>query len=407
MTHNAQAANTDVRRAMNELLSSFETFKRQNDQRLEEIERKGSADTVLEEQVDRINSALDRQRQVLDTLSLAAQRPDLAVKGQSAVPSERKQAFDRYVRAGDTAALARLETKAIAKDPDFGGGYTAPVELDRMMAERLAELSPLRQVATVREVGGATYRKAVASAGPLSGWAGESEARPETTAPTLSVQEYPTMELYAMPAATQTLLDDAEADVDSWLIGEVEAEFAAQESAAFINGSGTDRPKGILQETKVAESTYTWGNIGFVASGASGGFAGTDPSDALVDLVYAPRQGFRANASFLMNRKTAAQIRKFKDADGNYLWSPGQAGQAPTLLGYPVLEAEDMPDVAANAFPVAFGDFGRGYLIVDRVGLRVLRDPYSAKPFVLFYVTKRVGGGVQNYDAIKLLRIAS
>ena len=143
--------------------------------------------------------------------------------------------------------------------------------------------------------------------------------------------------------------------------------------------------------------------IGYVTTGADGGF-GTTPVDKLLDLIYTPKTQYRQNARFVMNRKTLSAVRKLKDADGNYVWDPGDATGASTLLGYPITEIEDMPDVATDAAAIAFGDFARGYLIVDRAGVRVLRDPYSAKPYVLFYVTKRVGGGVQNFDAIKALK---
>ncbi|HSC17642.1 MAG TPA: phage major capsid protein, partial [Rhizomicrobium sp.] len=214
--------------------------------------------------------------------------------------------------------------------------------------------------------------------------------------------------LYAMPAATQTLLDDAQVDIESWLASEVQIVFAEQEGAAFINGNGTTQPKGILSYTNVAEGSWTWGDLGYVASGAAGAFGSSDPSDQLIDLAYTPKQAYRGNGSWVMNRKTEAAIRKFKDSTGNYIWQPGLAADQPaTLFGFPVAVAEDMPDIAANAYAIAFGDFARGYLVVDRVGIRVLRDPYSAKPYVLFYTTKRVGGGVQNFEAIKLMKFAA
>ena len=184
--------------------------------------------------------------------------------------------------------------------------------------------------------------------------------------------------------------------------------FAEQEGAAFVSGNGTTQPKGFLSATIVADASWAWTKIGYVASGADGAFASSNPADALVSLAYAPKQAYRANGSWVMNRKTESVIRKFKDSTGNYIWSPGSAaGQPPTLLGYPVAEAEDMPDIASNSYSIAFGDFARGYLIVDRIGIRTLRDPYSAKPYVLFYTTKRVGGGVQNFEAIKLMKFAA
>jgi HK97 family phage major capsid protein len=216
------------------------------------------------------------------------------------------------------------------------------------------------------------------------------------------------MELYAMPAATATLLEDSAVNIDEWLAGEVEQVFGQQEGAAFVNGDGTNKPKGFLQYTTIAESSWAWTKIGYVATGTTGAFDADEPIDAIIDLVYALKAGYRQNGVFVMNRKTQAAVRKLKDADGQYLWAPPtqQNGRA-SLLTYPVVEAEEMPDIAANAFAIAFGDFGRGYLVVDRQGVRVLRDPFSAKPYVLFYTTKRVGGGVQDFDAIKLLKFAA
>jgi HK97 family phage major capsid protein len=216
---------------------------------------------------------------------------------------------------------------------------------------------------------------------------------------------FPAMELYAMPAATAALLEDAAVNIDEWIAGEVELAFAEQEGTAFVTGDGTNKPKGFLSYTTVANASWAWNKIGYVATGVDGDFPADDPSDILVDLIYALKAGYRQNGTFIMNRKTQSAIRKFKDSSGGYLWQPpAQAGGRATLMTFPVVESEDMPDAAADTFSVAFGDFNRGYLVVDRAGVSVLRDPYSAKPYVLFYTTKRVGGGVQDFDAIKLLK---
>ena len=204
-----------------------------------------------------------------------------------------------------------------------------------------------------------------------------------------------------MPAATPSILEDAAMDVDSWITTEVESAFAEQEGRAFVLGDGSTRPHGFLAYPRVDEASWSWGSLGTVASGADGDFASPD---ALLDLVYALKSGYRQNASFVMNRRTQAAVRKLKDGDGNYLWAPPAGAEArATLLGFPIVEAEDMPDIGVGSTAIAFGDFARGYLVVDRTGVRVLRDPFSAKPYVLFYTTKRVGGGVQDFDAIKLM----
>ena len=311
------------------------------------------------------------------------------------------------MRTGDQNTLAAPEVRSLSAGSDPDGGYLAPEETESVINAAVRDISPLRQIASVRQIGANSYRKPVSTTGSAAGWVGETEARPETASPTLAAVDFPTMELYAMPATTQALLDDAIVNVEQWIADEVQSEFAAQEGEAFVSGDGINRPTGFLAYPKVADTTQNWGSLGYIATGVDGDF-GAGPMDALLDLVHAPRQAFRANGKFVMNRSVVGALRKFKDADGNYLWQPAPAANGrSTLLGYEVVEAEDMPDIGTNSYSVAFGDFTRGYLIVDRVGIRILRDPFSAKPYVLFYTTKRVGGGVQHFDAIKLLKFAA
>ena len=358
---------------------------------------------ITEEKMARIDTALDEQKRALDALLVKRARPDLG-RG-AAQPSAVRQAFDAYVRRGDEAALRQTELKAMSAGSDPDGGYLVPDELDTEIGRRLSELSPIRSIATVRQVSGAVLKKPFALNGMATGWVGETDARPQTAAPQLAELQFPTMELYAMPAATASLLDDAVVDLDQWISSEVEAAFAEQEGTAFVTGNGTNKPKGFLDYTKVAETSWVWGQIGYIATGVSGALPVSNASDVLIDTVYALKAGYRQNATWVMNRKVQASIRKLKDADGNYLWQPPAApGSRAMLMGFPLVEAEDMPNAAADATPIAFGDFSRGYLVVDRTGVRVLRDPYTAKPYVLFYTTKRVGGGVQDFDAIKLLK---
>jgi HK97 family phage major capsid protein len=312
------------------------------------------------------------------------------------------------VRAGESTGLRELETKAMSVGSNPDGGYLVPEEIEREIGRRLANISPIRSIAGVREMSGSVYKKPFMTTGPATGWVGETAARPTTNSPVLDELSFPAMEIYAMPAATPSLLEDTAINLDEWIAAEVEQAFAEQEGAAFVNGDGTNKPKGFLQYTKVAEASWSWTNIGFIKTGVNGGFPAAAPIDPLVDLVYALKAGYRQNGHFVMNRRTQSAIRKLKDEDGQYLWQPAaQVGGRATLMTFPVVEAEDMPDVATDSYSVAFGDFRRGYLVVDRQGVRVLRDPYSAKPYVLFYTTKRVGGGVQDFDAIKLLRFAA
>ncbi|MEI9932787.1 MAG: phage major capsid protein [Rhizomicrobium sp.] len=399
----------EINRAFDEFLREFDAFKQANDERLAQMEKR-STDVITEEKVDRINRALDEQKRALDELTLQTSRPMIGGERKAAPYQvrERKQAFDRYVRKGDAGGLDALELKALSAGSGPDGGYTVPLEIETTIDRILAKASPIRSIATVRQIGANVYRKPINIAEAASGWVGETGTISQTNTPTLAALDFPAMELYAMPAATQTLLDDSQVDIEQWLAEEVQIVFAEQEGAAFVNGDGTNKPTGFLHYTAVADASWTWGNIGYIASGADGAFASSNPADALVTLAYAPKQGYRANGRWVMNRKTESTVRKFKDTTGNYIWQPGlSAEQSPTLFGYPVTEAEDMPDIASNSLSVAFGDFTRGYLVVDRVGVRVLRDPYSAKPYVLFYTTKRVGGGVQNFEAIKLMKFSA
>ncbi len=398
-------ANADARVMTAEMLAAFEALKAANDARLEEIEKRGAADPLLDAKLQKIEASLDKQRSALERLALEQARPAIGEESRKGDP-EHKSAWGAYLRRGDEAGMHRVDIKSVNVGTESQGGYVAPPELDRLIEQRLMASSPMRQIATVRQTSATVFRKPV-SLGAASAWAAETGARAETTAPTLDLLEFPAAEVYAMPAATQTLLDDAYADIDEWLADECEASFAAQESAAFVTGNGTNKPKGFLSYDMIADANHAWNKIGFILSGGAGAFASSNPADKLIDLVYALKSQFRANARFVMNRRTVSAVRKLKDGEDNYLWRPGGAGEAASLLGYPVTEMEDMPDIAANAFSIAFGDFRRGYLIVDRQGARVLRDPYSMKPYVLFYTTKRVGGGVQNFDALKVMKFAA
>jgi HK97 family phage major capsid protein len=399
-----QEGGSEIKSAMRDFLSAFENFKEANDARLAAIEKKRD-DVVLTEKVDRISRALTEQKAAVDRRALAGKRP---AQGETHRAEERKAAIGRYMRQGDPAALIALATKSLNATNDAEGGYLAPEPTERIINAAVRDISPIRQIATVREIGATVFKKPVSLGGGVAGWVGETGGRVETQTPTLASIDFPTMELYAMPAASQTLLDDAVVDIEQWLADEVQGEFAAQETSAFVSGDGVNKPKGFLSYPITEDSVRGQNDIGYVASGAAGGFAASNPADRILDLIYAPKQAYRANARFALNRKTLSVVRKFKDSDGNYLWQPSLVAGAPsTLFGYPVTEVEEMPSIAANSFSIAFGDFARGYLIVDRQGVKILRDPYSAKPYVLFYTTKRVGGGVQNFDAIKVMKFAA
>ena len=394
------APSPEARAAMHELFTAFESFKAANDRRLDEIEAKRAADPLLDDKLSRIDQALTDAQGRIDRLTREAARPALgATEEKSAAVSS----WADYLRTGDNAK--RVEAKALSAGTPGDGGHVAPGETEALIERLVREVSPIRQIATVKQTSSHTFKKPVSRGGATSGWVAETAARPETDTSTLDLIEFPTAELYAMPAATPAILDDALVDIEQWLAEEVRDVFAEAEGTAFVSGSGINQPKGFLSYTKTADASAAWGEIGYLATGAAGDWAASDPSDAVIDLIYAPKAGYRAKGRFVMRKSTVSAVRKFKDADGNYIWQPSMsAGQPATLLGYPVTESEAMPAIGTDAYAIAFGDFERGYLVVDRQGVEVLRDPYSAKPYVLFYTTRRVGGGVQDFSAIKLLK---
>jgi HK97 family phage major capsid protein len=344
---------------------------------------------------------VDAVKARLDRVSRAAARAPLG--GESASP-EVKGFVDGYLRHGRESELKSLSGAAPAD-----GGYAVPREIDAAIAARLKALSPVRAIAQVVQTGTAGYRKLITTGGTASGWVSEVAARPETDAPSFAEIAPPAGELYANPAASQAMLDDVGFDLEAWLADEIAGEFARAEGAAFVSGSGVNQPKGFLSAPTAAtgDAARAFGTLQFLASGNASGFD-TAPEMKLIDLVHALKAGHRQGASWVMNSATLAQVRKLKDANGAFLWQPGLAeGQPDRLLGYPVVDAADMPDIAAGAFPIAFGNFRAGYLIAERSATTILRDPFTNKPFVHFYATKRIGGQVLDSDAIKLLKIAA
>jgi HK97 family phage major capsid protein len=333
---------------------------------------------------------------------IAAQRPAL----DGVKTAEAASFVEQYVRRGIESGL---ETKAIGSSSDAIGGYAVPREIDAAIDETLTAISPIRAIANVVKVGSAGYRKLIASGGTPSGWVGFEAARPETGTPSFTEVVPASGELYANPAASQQMLDDAMFDVEKWLAHEIATEFARAEGKAFVSGNGTNQPLGFLSSPSSAslDSARPMGTLQFLGTGAAGAFPASNPADKLVDLVQSLRSPYRQGAVFVMNSATAAAVRKFKTADGAFMFQPSlAAGQPATLLGYPLIEAEDMPDIAAGSLSIAFGNFRAGYVIAERNATTILRDPYTHKPYVHFYATKRVGGQVVNSEAIKLLKFA-
>jgi len=394
----------DINKIIEDLGHSFEAFKLANDARLKEIEIKGAADPLLVEKVEKTNAEVSALTKALSDIE-----KQLAHKSGADIPAakeEHTKAFNLFMRRGVEDGLRDAEIKAaIATDSDPDGGFLMPEEIDQQIGRIAEQASAIRRLSSNMIIGSDTYKKLVGVGGAASGWVGERAARPETATPTLVEIAINTKEIYANPAITQKALDDASIDVGAWLADEVAIAFTEKESEAFIKGNGVEKPKGILAYDTIANASYAWGKVGFIASGAAAAF--TDP-DKLIDLQHALKSVYRNGAVWLMNDSVQAHIRKFKDVDGAYLWRPGLEPDAPnTLLGKPVEIDDNMPDIAGNAFPIAFANFPRAYLVVDRIGTRVLRDPYMNKPYVHFYTTRRVGGGIISYEGIKLLKVAA
>jgi HK97 family phage major capsid protein len=386
MNNTAPTASSDTAvPAADPLAQSFDLVARQD--------QADAAIATLRTDVDEVKARLDK-------VARAATRPTMS--GAAPESEEVKSFVNSYLRRGRPSEVKSLNTAQPSE-----GGYAVPKAIDQTIARELVEISPIRSIAQVVQTGSAGYRKLVSTGGTASGWVSEIAARSETGAPEFTEIAPPSGDLFANPAASQTMLDDSAFDVEAWLASEIAIEFARAEGAAFVNGTGTNQPEGFLSApTSTAEDgVRAFGAVQYVGSGDATGFDAA-PEARLIDLIHALKSGHRQGASFVMNSSTLAAVRKLKTADGAFLWQPGMVeGQPDRLLGYPVVEAEDMPGIESGAFPIAFGNFRHGYLIAEHSATRLLRDPFSNKPFVHFYATKRVGGQVLDSNAIKLLKI--
>ena len=404
----------ELKKLIEALGRSFEEFKAERDKQIKELQA-GKADIILSEKVDKINAdisqiaAMKRQLEQLETVVGRGGSGG----GQSELDNIKKQhkaAFEKWFRKGGEGNLEAVKSLQIQaglstlSDPD-GSYLVAPAEFDTAI-DRVAEtISVMRRICTVRQIGTMEYKKLVNMGGASSGWVAEKESRTETDTPTLREIAINAKEVYAMPGCTQISLDDTTIDLASWLADEVVIEFSEEEGVAFISGDGVAKPRGIAGYDFITNGSYSWGKIGYVASGKA---AVLDSADKLIDTQHALKSKYRNGALWLMNDATCATVRKFKDGDGNYLWRPGlMEGKPDSLLGKPVEYDDNLADIGAGAYPIFFGNFKRAYLILDRIGIRILRDPYTSKGNVLFYTTKRVGGGIVMFEALKALKIAA
>jgi HK97 family phage major capsid protein len=405
-------APTDPKALVDQINAAFTEYKTTNDAAIaaattETAEVKAKL-AAIEADITSCTRALEQAQSDLAAANLGGS------PGRSPEATAHSDAFHAWFRRGtEPESMRDLEVSAkLTTQSDSDGGYLVPEEMENTIDRVLGTVSAMRGLSRVISVSTDSYKKLVGMGGASSGWVGEEETRSDTDTPTLREILINVHEVYAQPVATQRSLDDARIDVAQWLADEVSIEFAEAEGEAFISGNGVKRPRGILQYDTVDNGSYSWGNLGFVKTGAAADFAtvsaSVSPADALISLYYALKQGYRNGASFLTSDAVLGTIRKFKDNNGAYIWAPPtDKAELGTILGKPVVTDDNMPAVGANAFPVAFGNFMRGYLIADRFGIRVLRDNLTSKGNVKFYTTKRVGGGVVNFEAIKLLKVAA
>lgn len=384
--------------------SAFEEFKKLNDKAINELKTKGFESAETKQQVERANAEIERLNTELKATQAAVQRAGTGAQNTEEKGDKeskaRKDAFIKFARFGKEG-MNPEEIKALSTGSDPDGGYLVTPEMSSEIVKKVFETSPMRSLASVVSIASNQF-EIIEDLGEFdASWVGETGSRSETNTSELKKLIIPVHEMYAKPKATQQMLDDAGLNVEAWIAEKVADKFARTEATAFISGNGVGKARGILT---YASGTTGYNDLEQVVSGSSGAFA----ADGLMSLVYALKAPYKANAKFLMKRASVAAVRKLKDSQNQYLWAPGlEAGQPDLLLGFPIVEADDMEAIGANALAAAFGDFKAGYQIVDRIGIRTLRDPYSSKPYVEFYTTKRVGGGVKNFEAIKIHKLST
>ena len=423
----------EVKGLLDAQMRTFEEMKAASAELHKQVESQGAEDDVTREKLEALNkhysnleAKLEKVDRELVDVQTKMQRPggsaggsEAEIKAAEAFGREvgttitvdefraYKQALNTYMRRGKATPEIELRAMSVGSDPD--GGYSVTPDMTGRIVARVYETSPMRQMSNVVQIGTDALEGFADLDEAGSGWVGETQARPDTDTPGLGKWSIPVHEVYAQPKATQKLLDDSQFDIEAWLAQKIADRFAREENAAFVVGDGVLKPRGITTYTTATtkDATRAWGTFQHVATGASGAWPSTTPEDKLIDLVFAMKDHYLPGCRWLMNRSVMADVRKMRDGEGNLIWSPDIERRSGTLLvGYPVTVAEDMPDVSANALAVAFGNFAEAYQVVDRVGIRVLRDPYTQKGFVKFYSTRRVGGGAVDFEAVKFLKFA-
>ncbi|MGH0001312.1 phage major capsid protein [Pseudovibrio ascidiaceicola] len=416
----SEPSNTEIKETQDKILKSFEAFKEKNDDRLKDLEKRGAEDPVAREQVEKITEeikGLKEIREKLEKLAKQSARPGGGEgEGQkhTAEQVEHKKAFEAYIRnPSSEKARADLETaqqKAVDTTTDASGGFAVPEIISSRVERELKEISPLRGIVDTQQAGSKDFKILVDVNGASYGWVGETDARSGTDTPSLE-EVAPTFGMiYAYPKASEESLEDMFFNVENWLVQAMLEGFAEGEEAAIVNGNGVKKPTGILHGTPTnkKDGARDFGVLQFIASGAAAGFAAEDPGDAFMSLVYSLKKGYRRNARWMFNKMTAGETMKLKDGQGNYLWQPSVvAGQPDKLMGYPVTESEEMPDIGAGTFPISFGDFKAGYVLCDLVGLRLTKDEITEPGYVKWYARRRMGGKLKKSEAIKLMKMAA
>lgn len=388
---------------------AFEQFKKSNDELLK-AKAEGKAVSDIEANVEKANTAISELSAEIRELAKKANRPASGGSALSPEKAEHKSAFrDQFLRKGNDAGLKDLERKAFQMGSDVDGGYLIDEEMVTEIDRVASVISTVRSLADVRTIGKASLEFRVKTSGTAARWVGESEAGGETTNPKYAQIEIYASEMEIEPWAYNSALDDADFDVVQDLIDEAGIGFGEGEGVAFISGNGIKRPRGILTYPVVANASYAWGNVGYIASGGAGAFASSNPGDNVIDLIHSLKPAYRQDGTLLMADTTLASLRKIKDGSGNfYLFNPDATGKfAGFVLGVPVEIDDNMPTIAANSYSIAFANFKRAYRIVDRKGISLIRDNLTTKGTTKFNFRKRVGGGVRNFEAIKLMKFAA
>lgn len=428
-----------VGEAIDKIATAFDEYKKTNDARLEAIKAGGSTADLdaklakMDQHIDALNEAKGRMEKMEAKLARPGIIHDSLKDANSKEEIDHRNSFINWVRSPQdqeargalvvaqrafderrvldlkSAGVPERRAAQVVTGTGSAGGFALPEIIERTIARLSVDFSPIRQIATVRQVGSPDYKELFDVNGAAFEWVGETGTRNQTNTPDLA-EVAPTFGMAsAKPQATEESLDDLFFNVESWLIDSAAEAIAQGEGAAFVAGNGTNKPTGILAgptPVTTADSSRAFGTLQYIASGQAAALPTS--ADVFLDLVYGVRARYRANARWLTSKAVLASMRKYKDTTNQYLWQPALTAAEPsTFMGFGIVEAEDMPAVAANAFPLAFGDFREGYLIADRVGMRITRDEITTPGFVKFYVRKRVGGKLRNTQAIKLLKIAT